>query len=52
MAPATYQYVLTGKGATVFAVDQRGFVYLNVNNVNARNTPGGIYQLTVSHYSV
>uniref|UniRef100_A0A915D2U8 Uncharacterized protein n=1 Tax=Ditylenchus dipsaci TaxID=166011 RepID=A0A915D2U8_9BILA len=32
MPPAIYQYILTGYGAEKFAVDQRGFLFLNSNN--------------------
>uniref|UniRef100_A0A1I7XDS2 Cadherin domain-containing protein n=1 Tax=Heterorhabditis bacteriophora TaxID=37862 RepID=A0A1I7XDS2_HETBA len=47
MPPATYQYILTGIGATVFAVDQRGFVYLNVPNIDADSPNPSTYLLNV-----
>ncbi|VDK67732.1 unnamed protein product, partial [Onchocerca ochengi] len=35
MPPAVYEYILTGLGSSIFAVDQRGYVYLNVPYINA-----------------
>lgn len=45
--PQTYQLILSGLGATIFAVDQRGFVYLNVPNIDADPPNPSTYQLNV-----
>jgi len=47
MPPATYQYILTGLGAKIFAVDQRGYVYLNVPKIDADPPSPSTYQLNV-----
>uniref|UniRef100_A0AC34RR14 Cadherin domain-containing protein n=1 Tax=Panagrolaimus sp. JU765 TaxID=591449 RepID=A0AC34RR14_9BILA len=46
MPPAIYQYVLTGFGAEKFAVDQRGYLYLNDPDIDA-DTNSSTYQLHV-----
>ncbi|KIH61197.1 hypothetical protein ANCDUO_08534 [Ancylostoma duodenale] len=48
MPPATYQYILTGPGATIFAVDQRGYLYLNVPSIDADPPNPSSYRLNVS----
>uniref|UniRef100_A0A0K0CXP4 Cadherin_4 domain-containing protein n=1 Tax=Angiostrongylus cantonensis TaxID=6313 RepID=A0A0K0CXP4_ANGCA len=48
MSPATYQYILTGTGATIFAVDQRGYLYLNTPRIDADAPNPSTYQLNVS----
>ncbi|VDL64013.1 unnamed protein product [Nippostrongylus brasiliensis] len=48
MPPATYQYILTGPGATIFAVDQRGYLYLNVASIDADMPNPSSYKLNVS----
>ncbi|VDK60006.1 unnamed protein product [Cylicostephanus goldi] len=47
MPPATYQYILTGPGATIFAVDQRGYLYLNVPTIDADPPNPSSYRLNV-----
>ncbi|KAH7729240.1 CRE-CDH-5 protein [Aphelenchoides avenae] len=46
MPPAIYQYILTGFGAEKFAVDQRGYLYLNSGPLDADNN-SSTYQLHV-----
>uniref|UniRef100_A0A914PZV3 Cadherin domain-containing protein n=1 Tax=Panagrolaimus davidi TaxID=227884 RepID=A0A914PZV3_9BILA len=46
MPPAIYQYVLTGYGAEKFAVDQRGYLYLNDPDIDA-DSDSSTYQLHV-----
>uniref|UniRef100_A0A7E4ZZ37 Cadherin-23 n=1 Tax=Panagrellus redivivus TaxID=6233 RepID=A0A7E4ZZ37_PANRE len=46
MPPAIYQYILTGYGAEKFAVDQRGYLYLNDPDIDA-DTNSSTYQLHV-----
>lgn len=48
MAPATYQYILMGIGASVFAVNQGGYVYLNAPNLDVDGASPKTYALTVS----
>ncbi|VDP05893.1 unnamed protein product [Heligmosomoides polygyrus] len=50
MPPATYQYILTGAGATIFAVDQRGFLYLNAPSIDADPPNPSSYQLNVRSF--
>ncbi|KHN81611.1 Protocadherin Fat 4 [Toxocara canis] len=47
MAAVTYEYILTGPGATIFAVDQQGYVYLNVPSVDADPPNPSSYLLNV-----
>ncbi|WKY03743.1 hypothetical protein Q1695_005028 [Nippostrongylus brasiliensis] len=47
MPPATYQYILTGPGATIFAVDQRGYLYLNVASIDADMPNPSSYKLNI-----
>ncbi|KAK0399970.1 hypothetical protein QR680_003298 [Steinernema hermaphroditum] len=47
MPEATYQYILTGLGAKIFAVDQQGYVYLNVPEIDADPPHPSTYQLNV-----
>lgn len=48
MPPTIYEYILTGIGSSVFAVDQRGYVYLNVPSIDADPPSLSTYQLTVA----
>lgn len=52
MAPATYQYVLMGIGASVFAVNQGGYVYLNMPTLDADGANPRTYALTVIQYEL
>ncbi|KJH46727.1 hypothetical protein DICVIV_07216, partial [Dictyocaulus viviparus] len=45
MPAATYQYILTGTGATIFGIDQRGYLYLNVPHIDADPPNPSTYQL-------
>ncbi|CAG9538422.1 unnamed protein product [Cercopithifilaria johnstoni] len=47
MPPAVYEYILTGLGSSIFAVDQRGYVYLNVPYINADPPNPSKYQLHI-----
>ncbi|KAL3982486.1 Cadherin domain family protein [Acanthocheilonema viteae] len=47
MPPAVYEYILTGPGSSIFAVDQRGYVYLNVPYVSADPPNPSTYQLHI-----
>lgn len=47
MAAVTYEYILTGLGATIFAVDQQGYVYLNAPSVDADPPNPSSYELIV-----
>uniref|UniRef100_A0A914DJN7 Cadherin domain-containing protein n=1 Tax=Acrobeloides nanus TaxID=290746 RepID=A0A914DJN7_9BILA len=46
MPPAIYQYILTGYGAEKFAVDQRGYLYLNDADIDADKN-SSTYQLHI-----
>lgn len=50
MPPAVYEYILTGLGSSIFAVDQRGYVYLNVPYISANPPNPSTYQLHVSNF--
>ncbi|KAM3725570.1 Cadherin-99C [Dirofilaria immitis] len=47
MPPAVYEYILTGLGSSIFAVDQRGYVYLNVPYIKADPPNPSTYQLHI-----
>ncbi|VDK17736.1 unnamed protein product [Anisakis simplex] len=47
MAAATYEYILSGPGASIFAVDQQGYVYLNVPSVDADPPNPSSYALNI-----
>uniref|UniRef100_A0A9J2Q753 Cadherin domain-containing protein n=1 Tax=Ascaris lumbricoides TaxID=6252 RepID=A0A9J2Q753_ASCLU len=47
MAAVTYEYILTGLGATIFAVDQQGYVYLNAPSVDADPPNPSSYELII-----
>ncbi|VDN45655.1 unnamed protein product [Gongylonema pulchrum] len=50
MPPAVYEYILTGVGSSLFAVDQRGYVYLNAPHIDADPPNPTAYQLNVSSF--
>lgn len=52
MSPAVYEYILTGLGSSIFAVDQRGYVYLNAPYISADPPNPSTYQLNVSDFFV
>ncbi|VDM09751.1 unnamed protein product [Wuchereria bancrofti] len=52
MSPVSYEYILTGLGSSIFAVDQRGYVYLNVPHIDADPPNPSTYQLHVSNFSL
>ncbi len=47
MNPATYQFILTGLGASVFAVNPAGYVFLNVPNLDADEPNPTTYKMNV-----
>uniref|UniRef100_A0A915PEH5 Cadherin domain-containing protein n=1 Tax=Setaria digitata TaxID=48799 RepID=A0A915PEH5_9BILA len=47
MPPAVYEYILTGLGSSIFAVDQRGYIYLNVPYINADPPNPSTYQFHI-----
>ncbi|EJW80310.1 hypothetical protein WUBG_08781 [Wuchereria bancrofti] len=47
MSPVSYEYILTGLGSSIFAVDQRGYVYLNVPHIDADPPNPSTYQLHI-----
>uniref|UniRef100_A0A0R3RTT8 Cadherin-related tumor suppressor n=1 Tax=Elaeophora elaphi TaxID=1147741 RepID=A0A0R3RTT8_9BILA len=47
MPPAVYEYILTGLGSSIFAVDQRGYVYLNMPYISTDPPNPSKYQLHI-----
>ncbi|VDM96852.1 unnamed protein product [Thelazia callipaeda] len=47
MPPAVYEYILTGLGSSIFAVDQRGYVYLNVPHIDTDPPNPSKYELSI-----
>ncbi|VDK83623.1 unnamed protein product [Litomosoides sigmodontis] len=52
MPPAVYEYILTGLGSSIFAVDQRGYVYLNAPYISADPPNPPTYQLHIEAQEV
>ncbi|KFD67683.1 hypothetical protein M514_08537 [Trichuris suis] len=47
MPPATYQYMLNGSATSYFAIDQRGYVYVNALALKVKNGESNSYDLTI-----
>uniref|UniRef100_A0A5S6QZP5 Cadherin domain-containing protein n=1 Tax=Trichuris muris TaxID=70415 RepID=A0A5S6QZP5_TRIMR len=47
MPAATYQYMLNGSGTSYFAIDQRGYVYVNTLALQVKNGETNAYDLTI-----
>ncbi|CDW54646.1 Protocadherin-15, partial [Trichuris trichiura] len=47
MPPATYQYMLNGSATSYFAIDQRGYVYVNALALKVKNGETNAYDLTI-----